>query len=176
MKARKQNLTIADLIDATTDQENSAAPSAQPLFEVPAPVPVNPPRLAAIDPNKDVDDIKDRHQNSPGLELTGWANAPEYDTEHPGELSYRPFPIEPFLTENPSVDDPVLARLVHPDLYGARELVGSSVTAVPLRFKPGLQYAEMLWSDMFTGGSVNAMLKSDPALRPWAQQTRVYRQ
>ena len=42
--------------------------------------------------------------------------APDYDDEHPEELSYRPFPIAPFLTATASADDPALSRMVHPDL------------------------------------------------------------
>ena len=49
--------------------------------------------------------------------------APAYDEEHPEELSYRPFPIAPFLTATASVDDPALARIVHPDLGKTLEML-----------------------------------------------------
>ena len=42
---------------------------------------------------------------------TTFVPAPAYDEEHPEELSYRPFPIAPFLTATASVDDPALARM-----------------------------------------------------------------
>jgi hypothetical protein len=41
---------------------------------------------------------------------TTFVPAPAYDEEHPEELSYRPFPIAPFLTATASLDDPALAR------------------------------------------------------------------
>lgn len=100
----------------------------------------------------------------PFFELSGWAKAPDYDDEHDGELSYRPFPIGPFLTSNPSIDDPVVARLVHPDLAGTRDLVGLEDDDVPLRFKPGVQFAEMLWTDIFKNDGIDAVLEGDPAL------------
>ena len=86
------------------------------------------------------------------LELTGWVSAPEYDTEHPGELSYRPFPVGPLLSANPSIDDPILARLLHPDQVGARALIGESDEDIPLSFKPERFAAEVFWSNEFSDG------------------------
>ena len=100
----------------------------------------------------------------PLFELTGWATAPSYDDEHAAELSYRPFPIGPFLTLKPSIDDPAVARLVHPDLAGSRNLIGRHEEDIPLRFKPGLQYAKMLWSDIFTNSGEVDLLDGDPEL------------
>ena len=91
-------------------------------------------------------------------EFTGWASAPEYDQEHPSELSYRPFPIGPLLSATPSIDDPVLARLVHPDQYGARDLIGQDQDMLPLSFKPGLQVAGLIWSDKFLRGDGASIL------------------
>src|SRR5262245_13328359 len=54
---------------------------------------------------------------------TTFVPAPAYDEEHPEELSYRPFPIAPFLTATASVDDPALARMIHPDLSKALEML-----------------------------------------------------
>ncbi len=84
------------------------------------------------------------------LERAGWAMAPEYDSEHPNELIYRPFPIAPLLTAEASIDDPVLARLVHPDLARAREWIAADGEPLHVRFKPGLKYAELLWSYDFS--------------------------
>ncbi|MBI1383602.1 MAG: DUF882 domain-containing protein [Rhizobiales bacterium] len=156
---------IAGLIETnpapTTERPAAARGFAgnawQTSFEVPA------PRLvAALDAfSNDGSAVGETGTSLPGtltlaeayLELTGWAGAPEYDPEHPGELHYRPFPIGPLLTENPTIDDAALAALVHPDQNGARDMIDLDEDGMPLRFRPGIQFAEMMWSDMFTGGS-----------------------
>jgi len=81
--------------------------------------------------------------------------APAYDDEHPEELSYRPFPIAPLLTATASPDDPVLARMVHPDLLRALELLDQANTSPPLRLRPGLQTAHLLWAQEFKGEAIN---------------------
>jgi uncharacterized protein YcbK (DUF882 family) len=81
--------------------------------------------------------------------------APAYDDEHPEELSYRPFPIAPLLTTTASPDDPVLARMVHPDLMRALELLDQANTSPPLRLRPGLQTAHLLWAQEFKGEAIN---------------------
>ena len=45
----------------------------------------------------------------------GWAPAPEFDDDHPEELSYRPFPVAPLLTQSASADDEALVKIVHPE-------------------------------------------------------------
>jgi uncharacterized protein YcbK (DUF882 family) len=81
--------------------------------------------------------------------------APAYDDEHPEELSYRPFPIAPLLTATASPDDPVLARMVHPDLVRALELLDQITPSPPLRLRPGLQTAHLLWAQEFKGEAIN---------------------
>ncbi|HEY5830528.1 MAG TPA: DUF882 domain-containing protein [Hyphomicrobiaceae bacterium] len=82
--------------------------------------------------------------------------APAYDEEHPEELSYRPFPIAPFLTATSSADDPALARLVHPDLGKALEMIlDHAGSAPPMRLRPGTQTAQMLWAQQFRGEAIN---------------------
>jgi len=81
--------------------------------------------------------------------------APAYDDEHPEELSYRPFPIAPLLTATASPDDPVLARMVHPDLMRALELLDQANASPPLRLRPGLQTAHLLWAQEFKGEAIN---------------------
>jgi uncharacterized protein YcbK (DUF882 family) len=80
-----------------------------------------------------------------------FVQAPAYDEEHPEELSYRPFPIAPLLTATPSIDDPALARLVHPDLAKTIELIDQVASVPPLRLRPGPQLAQILWAAQFTG-------------------------
>jgi uncharacterized protein YcbK (DUF882 family) len=87
--------------------------------------------------------------------------APAYDDEHPEELSYRPFPIAPFLTHTASADDPALAVMLHPDLSKILDSMAPDYTAPPLRLRPGLQAAELLWSQQFKGEAVNIAALSD---------------
>jgi uncharacterized protein YcbK (DUF882 family) len=81
--------------------------------------------------------------------------ATAYDDEHPEELSYRPFPIGPLLTSTASPDDPVLARMVHPDLLRALELMDQASQSPPLRLRPGLQSAHLMWAQEFKGEAIN---------------------
>lgn len=80
----------------------------------------------------------------------GWARAPAYDEEHPDELYYRPFPLAPLLTASASADDPVLARLQHPDVAATLEFVNDEVNAPPSRFTSGNHLAALLWTQQFT--------------------------
>jgi uncharacterized protein YcbK (DUF882 family) len=92
--------------------------------------------------------------------------APAYDDEHPEELSYRPFPIAPLLTATASPDDPVLARMVHPDLMRALELLDQANASPPLRLRPGLQTAHLLWVQEFKGEAINLSALYDDGLPP----------
>jgi uncharacterized protein YcbK (DUF882 family) len=89
------------------------------------------------------------------LSRGSFAPAPAYDDEHPEELSYRPFPIAPLLTATASPDDPVLARMVHPDLMRALELLDQANASPPLRLRPGLQTAHLMWAQEFKGEAIN---------------------
>lgn len=91
--------------------------------------------------------------------LTGWGNgfttAPEFDEEHPDELSYRPFAVAPLLTNSASADDPVLAQLTAPDAARTLELLDSEGQILPMRFRPGVQTAQIMWAQQFKGSAVN---------------------
>jgi hypothetical protein len=84
-----------------------------------------------------------------------FASAPEWDEEHPDELAYRPFPIAPLMTTTPSADDPVLVHMVAPDASRTLEVMEQPGTALPLRFRPGQQVAELLWAQQFSGEAVS---------------------
>ena len=81
--------------------------------------------------------------------------APAYDEEHPEELSYRPFPIAPFLTATACADDPALARMVHPDLNKTLEMLDQAVSVPPMRLRPGPQTAQLMWAQQFKGEAIN---------------------
>jgi len=95
-----------------------------------------------------------------------WEAAPAYDEEHPGELSYRPFPVAPFLTASSSPDDPVLAVLTPPDLGRALDMIGDEGAVPPLRFRPGQPAARLLWAQHFQGKAIRFGGLEDPSGAP----------
>jgi uncharacterized protein YcbK (DUF882 family) len=86
---------------------------------------------------------------------TTFVPAPAFDEEHPEELSYRPFPIAPFLTATASVDDPALARMIHPDLNKTLEMLDQADPVPPMRLRPGAQTAQLMWAQEFKGEAIN---------------------
>lgn len=87
--------------------------------------------------------------------------APAYDEEHPEELSYRPFPIAPFLTATASADDPALTGMVHPDLMKILEMMDQENAAPPMRLRPGVHAAQRMWAQQFKGEAVNLSSLAD---------------
>lgn len=141
----KPAATIESLIDAI-DQTPSS--DSEPKLVVP-PTPVTPGR--------------DRFNWAPGmvavLDERAWTSAPEYDDDHPDELAYRPFPIEPLMTA--SLDDPNLSRLSKPDNSKTLELLGEAGTIPRMRLRPPQQLAQLMWRQEFSGTAVQ--IHSDPA-------------
>ena len=85
----------------------------------------------------------------------GWAPAPEFDDDHPEEVSYRPFPIAPLLTESPSADDAALVKLVPPDIARTLDLLDDR-PAAPVGLRSGEQTAEVARAQQFRGDAVDA--------------------
>lgn len=85
---------------------------------------------------------------------SGWVTAPEYDEDHPEELSYRPFALAPLLTETPSFDDPALLTLVHPDSDMALAMLDDEGVALPMSFGAGHRQTAMAWAQEFRGDPV----------------------
>ncbi|MEM8628236.1 MAG: hypothetical protein AAGF32_09910, partial [Pseudomonadota bacterium] len=92
------------------------------------------------------------------LEMTGWANAPTFDVDHPDELNYRPFPIEAVLTADPLNGDEALSTLISPDFEGTRDWIIKPDGAQPLRLRPDSQLAALVWSSTFTRTPPDAAL------------------
>jgi hypothetical protein len=139
---------LARLISASV--EEPAAPQAAPAAA--------PERLAALVPEPSSSSAP----TAPVAETTdGWAPAPQFDEDHPEELSYRPFPIAPFLTQSASADDDALVTLVHPDIARTLELLGDSQGVLPLRLRPGKQAAEVMWAQQFRGDAVDISVLDD---------------
>ncbi len=119
------------------------------------------PRLAALSPlrGQPADGLNGAGRRLSDAIDPGWGNgftaAPEFDEEHPDELSYRPFPVAPLLTASASPDDPVLAQLSAPDVTRTLDLLDAEGQILPMRFHPGAQTAELLWAQQFKGGAVN---------------------
>jgi hypothetical protein len=91
--------------------------------------------------------------------VSGWSNgfiaAPAFDEEHPEELHYRPFALAPLLTTSASADDPVLARMQHPDVAKTLDLLDEQDVTLPMRFAATHQIAELMWTHQFTGRAIN---------------------
>ncbi|MEZ5854475.1 MAG: DUF882 domain-containing protein [Hyphomicrobiaceae bacterium] len=84
--------------------------------------------------------------------MGGWIAAPAYDEEHPEELSYRPFPIAPYLTE--TAEQPVMQELVAHDVGHTVEMLDQPDRAPVLRFRPTAATASLLWAQQFTGSAI----------------------
>jgi uncharacterized protein YcbK (DUF882 family) len=145
-----------------TDQDRAklaalvAADPPPQLLMPPSPVTRKSPnadtKVAAYDPAAKVPYYSERHVVA----------APEYDEEHPEELSYRPFPIAPFLTVSASADDPALSTMVHPNLVKVLETMDQENAAPPMRLRPGVHAAERLWAHQFKGEAIDLSSLIDP--------------
>ena len=92
-----------------------------------------------------------------------FVSAPAFDEDHPDELSYRPFPIAPLMTTTASADDPALAVMTHPNFARTFDLLDQAGSMLPMRLRPTLKVAEMMWTQQFTGAAVNfAALQDEP--------------
>ena len=94
------------------------------------------------------------------MDQTGWVSAPDYDEDHDSELSYRPFPLAALIEANPSMDNPVLARLSKPNLAVAHQSIGED-DGMGMQFRPNLQVAEMIWNDDAAGRDPNRNLYAE---------------
>lgn len=95
-----------------------------------------------------------------GQELR-WMAATEFDDEHPDELSYRPFPIAPLLTDR--ADEPLLADFVKHDVSRSLEMIDQPVSGLPLHFRPTPHVAASMWSQQFKGSAVGLNRLHAPA-------------
>jgi len=103
-----------------------------------------------------------------------WVPPTEFDDEHPDELSYRPFPIAPLLTDR--AEEPLLAEFVAPDVARSLEMIDQPVSRLPLHFRPTAHVAALMWSQQFTGSAVgldrlNRSTDQGTSLQPRPVQT-----
>lgn len=155
-----QLATLAALPDLVMPPRPATRPRSSETAAEPAPAPAQRESLGGGTPPlelpRDVEGLK-----SGGLLASigdalarvagafGWSTGPEFDEDHPEEVSYRPFPIAPYLTDTPSPDDPALVSLVHPDAARTLELLDSDGAAPPMKLRPGTQVAELMWAQRF---------------------------
>jgi uncharacterized protein YcbK (DUF882 family) len=146
---------LDELVSLASLGEKRAAPDApapRPKF-VGASASSAPIKLAALVP------MIPTPQSVPALTdaapRTAWISAPEFDEDHPEELSYRPFPLAPLLTDTASYNDPALTTLVHPDAAKAIDAIDDEGGVPPLRLRPGQQTAAMMWAQEFRGEAVS---------------------
>ena len=97
--------------------------------------------------------------------------APDFDEDHPEELSYRPFPIAPLMTLTASADDPALAIMTHPDVSRTLDLLDSAGSMPPMRLRPGVKVAELMFSQQFKGEAINLGAMQNAATTPAAAMT-----
>ncbi|MEZ5852223.1 MAG: DUF882 domain-containing protein [Hyphomicrobiaceae bacterium] len=108
------------------------------------------PRVAALAP-ADLPNGSDIRVDAPSIPA-GWSIAPAYDEEHPDELSYRPFPIAPYMTA--SANEAILADLVRHDVARTIDLIDQPGTAAPLRFRPTPAGARPVNVHRFSGNAI----------------------
>jgi hypothetical protein len=121
-------------------------------------------RLAAADPGAALNGAEATALGKTLSQETTFVPAPAYDEEHPEELSYRPFPIAPFLTATASFDDPALAQNIQPDFARTLDAMDQLASAPPMRMRPGLQLARSMWAQEFKGEAINLSSLIDPEL------------
>ena len=160
-----QRLQTADadryLLDQLVDTASVETPAPAPRSQGTAIVPKET-QVASLDPAAGLDprDLGPT-ANAPA---EGWAPAPEFDEDHPEELSYRPFPIAPLLTQSASADDEALVKIVHPNLERTLDLLDDKQIVLPMRLRPGDQVSGMLWAQQFQGSAVDFRAhETDPA-------------
>lgn len=158
-----QRLQTADadryLLDRLVDTASFETPA--PRLQAAAMSPQKEAQVASLDPAAGLDPPKLGSTNAPA---EGWAPAPEFDDDHPEELSYRPFPVAPLLTQSASADDEALVKIVHPNLERTLDLLDDKQIVLPMRLRPGDQISGVLWAQQFQGSAVDFRAhETDPA-------------
>ena len=161
-----QRLQTADtdryLLDRLIDTASVETPGPAPRPQAAAIIPKEGTQVASLDPAAGLDLRKPGTPTNAPAE--GWAPAPEFDEDHPEELSYRPFPVAPLLTQSASADDEALVKIVHPNIERTLDLLDDRQIVLPMRLRPGDQVSEVLWAQQFQGSAVDFRAhETDPA-------------
>lgn len=123
--------------------------AAVALAETKPPTATPAARVASLDPAAGTD----MHPASLG---NGWAQAPQFDEDHPDELDYRPFPLAPLLSDTPASRDQPLAEMQAPDVAATLDVLDDVGGIVPMKLRTGRQLAESVSSEQFSGKAVHA--------------------
>jgi uncharacterized protein YcbK (DUF882 family) len=158
-RARHKELA-AQLAEFHADRGKPRPPVLTASLTPPLPQLLSPPRLVERPPRLLAQPASASRQPALYREPSVVA-APAYDEEHPEELSYRPFPIAPFLTATASADDPALAVMVHPDLRKVLELLDQDHVSPPMRLRPGMHEAQLMWAQQSKGEPVDLSVLTD---------------
>ncbi len=94
-----------------------------------------------------------------------WVSAPEYDDDHDDELSYSPFPVLPLMSDTSVSYDTKIIKMTAPEHDKVEYLMGEPTKMIPLRFRPGLQYSQMLWASDFQGKAVKNIMENSGGSR-----------
>lgn len=105
-------------------------------------------------------------QADSGYNLARVARAPDFDPEHPDELSYQPFSVLPLMTDATVAASTRLAGLVHPDQKRLGYLFNSSERSVRLEFEAVPLHDRLLSSRRFSGQAVRNLVSAEPAAGP----------
>ena len=90
-------------------------------------------------------------------------SAPEYDPEHPEELSYQPFSVLPLMGDTPLAHDRGIVALSPPAYAQADYLLTEPGRAIELEMRPFTGASKMAASWEFTGPAVRNLLARSPA-------------
>lgn len=123
-----------------------------------------PARVAALDTAADPSSPQTMTDALTDGYSTGWAQAPQYDDDHPEDLAYAPFPLTPLVTDTASIDDPALARMQHHNVAKTLELLDDDGVVLPMRLRQGEQVTETQWAQQFQGKVVDLSAFSEPAV------------
>ena len=181
--SNKDRSKLAALIEKATSEPMPKLVAEPKLAERPAkalamaampeqkPAPAGAKVAALIPEKSEMDAVTDMSPESLG---NGWVQAPEFDEDHPEELAYRPFPLAPLLTENPTPSESQFGGLQHPDVAQTLETLDDIGAVQPMRFRPGQQVAEVMWAQQFQGKAVHldALEELDKAPRPTGIENR----
>jgi hypothetical protein len=118
-----------------------------PAPKIPVTEPPAAPRVASLGSDAGITELIGRAGFG-----NGWVQAPAYDEEHPDEMSYRPFPVTPYMTTTASADDPALSHMTHPDVAKTLDMLDQAGSMPPMRLRPTQQIAQLMWAQEFKGG------------------------
>ena len=123
-------------------------------------------QLASIDPYAPKDWQSFKPRSKPKIiHQDVVAYSPEFDAEHPEEFNYRPFSLTPLMTDLPVAFNNDIAKLSPPD-YAETSVIlrDDDTTIIPAKFRPGLQFGQMMWANQFVGEAVTNLANPDRPL------------